>query len=107
MTYCKFNRENKASKCFERASKTAKYTDIVFVCVKGGGHKACADERTYIKNKYGGWTGPGGFFDSFFSGVSANMEVWNYSNGQIANKFGLDPNDYYNGEADDDTDDDE
>ena len=104
MTYCKFNRQNKVSNCFKRASNTAKYTKIVFVCVKGGGHTACRDERSFIQQAYGGWTGSGGFFDSFFSGVSADMEVWNYSNGQIAKKFGLNPNDYYNGEEDDDDD---
>ena len=73
---------------------------MVIVYIKGGGRKACAWERKHIEDYYGGWTGRGGWFDSFFSGVTVSMEVWNYANGQVAKKFGLNPANYYQGEDD-------
>eukprot|EP00802_Teleaulax_amphioxeia_P019856 Tamp_20109.p1 GENE.Tamp_20109~~Tamp_20109.p1 ORF type:complete len:181 (-),score=30.40 Tamp_20109:279-821(-) len=85
---------------WHRACNTAKYDKMVIVCIKGGGRKACAWERKHIEDYYGGWTGRGGWFDSFFSGVTVSMEVWNYANGQVAKKFGLNPANYYQGEDD-------
>ena len=45
---------------------------------------AHSDERNYISNECGGFTGWGGLMDS----ISVSTEVWYYNGGSIANKFG-------------------
>ena len=73
--------------------------EIVIVCVKGGGRGACAMEREWLNDAFG----PQAQINEAFGrgqgtalaiNCPVSIEVWNYNGGQIAKKFGLDPEDY-------------
>jgi hypothetical protein len=69
---------------------TDKHEKVVIVCVKGGGRGACAMEREWIDEVFG----PCSAIPHRYFNCPIEVEVWNYNGGQIAKKFGLDPDDY-------------